>query len=123
MKITEICALSREAIETLLAGRRTVAPDNHQRGRRRAPRWPFPGTVELWIPEVAGGERYALATSLDLSLDGVGICAEEPLPEGMDLAIAIHEPEVSFHGRARVAHCTGVENEFLIGLHFLFEKG
>jgi len=121
MKITEICALSKEAIETLLNGRRTELPDHHSRARRRVPRWPFPGTVELWIPEVGGGERYTLATSLDLSVDGVGIRADEPLPSGMEMAIAIHEPEVSFHGRAVVAHCTALENEFLIGLRFEFE--
>jgi hypothetical protein len=121
MKITEICALSREAIETLLAGRRSIAPDDHTIGRRRATRWPFPGTVELWIPESGGGERYALATSLDLSIDGVGIRADEPLTPGMELAVAIHEPEVSFHGRATVAHCTTIEDEFLMGLRFLFD--
>ena len=84
------------------------------------PRWPFPGTVELWIPEGDGTERYELATSLNLSLVGVGIRCDESLESGVELAIAIHEPEVSFHGRAVVRHCTEMESDFLVGLEFLF---
>jgi hypothetical protein len=99
-----------------------AAPRNATKGRRRAPRWPFPGTVELWIPEADGQERYTLATSLNLSLQGMGMRCDEELSEGTELAIAIHEPEVSFHGRAVVRHCTEFEGEYLIGLQFLFDK-
>jgi hypothetical protein len=40
----------------------------------------------------------------------------------MELAIAIHEPEVSFHGRAAVRHCTEVEDGYYVGMQFLFGR-
>ncbi len=120
MEAAEICPLARDTLAELLTGRNTTAADKAGKRRRKVPRWPFPGTVELWIPDELGIERYALATSLDLSLDGVGIRCDEPLSPGLELAVAIHEPEVSFHGRAIVKHCTEIEDEYLIGLQFRF---
>lgn len=93
-------------------------PDDGTETRRGIKRWPFPGTVELWIPEADGTERYALATSLNLSLQGVGIRTDEPLPVGTKMAIALHEPEVSFHGHAVVRHCTPIEDDYLMGMQF-----
>ncbi len=121
MKVTEICLLTEEAVAKLLADRQLKAPDVKGNGRRSTPRWPFPGTVELWIPEGGGPARHALATSLNLVLHGVGIRCDEPLSPGLELAIAIHEPEVSFHGRGVVRHCTEIEDEFLVGVEFLFD--
>jgi hypothetical protein len=122
MEATEICRLTEEAVAKVLAGRGVVAPRAGKKGRRLVPRWPFPGTVELWIPEGEGVERYELATSLNLSLNGIGIRCEESLPPNLELAIAIHEPEVSFHGRAIVRHCTEVGDDFLIGLEFRYDE-
>jgi hypothetical protein len=122
MEATEICRLTEEAVARVLSGRGVTAPRRGKKGRRLVPRWPFPGTVELWIPDGEGAERYELATSLNLSLNGMGIRCDEPLPAGLELAVAIHEPEVSFHGRALVRHCTEVDDEFLIGLEFLFDE-
>jgi len=85
------------------------------------PRWPFPGTVELWIPQADGTELYTLATSMNLSLQGIGIRCEEPLAPGLELGIAVHEPEVSFHGHAIVRHCTEIQDDYLVGLQFIFE--
>lgn len=121
MDATEICPLTEEAVAKLLTGRQAIRPNAGPKGRRRATRWPFPGTVELWIPEDCGIERYTLATSLNLSLHGVGIRCDEALAPGLELAIAIHEPEMSFHGRAVVRHCTGIEEDYLIGLQFRFD--
>lgn len=121
MKVSEICPLTEDAVAKLLASRKLPAPDVKTDGRRKAPRWPFPGAAELWIPEGGGLARHALATSLNLSLYGVGIRCDEPLSPGLELAIAIHEPEVSLHGRAVVRHCSEIENEYLIGLEFLFD--
>ena len=118
MNATEICPLTEEAVARLLAGRELITPDVEGNGRRKTPRWPFPGTVELWIPEGGRHERHVLATSLNLGLHGVGIRCDEPLSAGLELAIAIHEPEVSLHGRAVVRHCTEIENDYLIGLQF-----
>jgi hypothetical protein len=122
MKLAEICRLSPTALESLLAERHRIRGATTSKGRRSVPRWPFPGTIELWIPEANGEERYTLGTSLDLSVAGVGIRLDEPLQPGMALAIAIHEPEASLHGRAVVVHCTEIEDDYLIGLRFLFEE-
>jgi hypothetical protein len=122
MEATEIYPLTAEAIAKLLQGRNAQQPDTKGKARRSVKRWPFPGTVELWIPDEDGLERYALATSLNLSLGGVGIRLDESLPEGMELALAVHEPEVSFHGRATVRHCTDMGDECLIGLQFVYDK-
>ena len=118
MNAAEICPLTRDAVADLLFNREATTPDD---GRRRLKRWPFPGTVELWLPEEDGTERYELATALDMSLHGVGIRCDEPLPPGMELGIAIHEPEISFHGRAVVRHCTEIEEEYLAGVEFVFD--
>jgi len=122
MEATEICPLSEEAIAELLEGRNARQPDTKGKARRKVKRWPFPGTVELWIPDQGGLERYALATSLNLALGGVGIRLDESLPEGMELALAVHEPEISFHGRAVVRHCTDMGDDCLIGLQFIYDK-
>ena len=122
MDATEICPLTRDAVSELLAARNPADGDRRGSPRRRVARWPFPGTVELWIPEEDGGERYALATSLNLSTDGVGIRSDEELPSGAEVAIAIHEPELSFHGRGVVRHCTAIENEYLVGVQFVYES-
>ncbi len=122
MSITsEIQALSRAAVTRLLEERDPMLRDIHGPRRRQVVRWPFPGTVELWIPQKNGAEDYLLGTSLNLSLDGCGIRCDEKLPEGLKVSIAIHEPEVSFHGRAVVRHCTRIEGDYLIGLEFVFD--
>lgn len=121
METTEICPLTREAVTKLFADRHAQADEKVERQRRKAPRWPFPGTAELWVPGEGDIEHYTLATSLNLSLDGAGIRCDEPLPLNLELAVAFHEPEVSFHGRAVVRHCTRMGDEYLIGLQFLFD--
>lgn len=118
----EFCALTQRSISDLLERRTTEASRNGGACRRRAQRWPFPGTVELWLPDGRGGERYALATSTNLSHEGIGIQAEEGIDPGTPVQIAIHEPELTFHGRAIVRHCTACDNgEYLMGMQFVFE--
>ena len=122
MDATEICPLTEEAIEKLLSARMLGTSEPTGNGRRRAQRWPFPGTVELWIPGENGVEQYALATSLNLSAHGIGIKSDDALPVDLELAIAIHEPEMSFHGRAIVRHCSEIEGGHYVGLQFKFDK-
>jgi len=123
MDTAEICALTEQAVGELLSNRQSWASRADPNGRRRALRWPFPGTVELWIPDENGGERYALATSINLSVAGIGVRADEELRPGLQLAIAIHEPEMSFHGRAVVRHCAETDTgSYIIGLQFLYDK-
>ena len=121
MDAVEICPLSEEAVAKLLASRQTDQRAGSTNGRRQGPRWPFPGTVELWIPDENGVEQHTLATSVNLSLHGVGVKTEQELPEGLEVAIAIHEPEMSFHGRAVVRHCTAIDDGYYIGMQFIFE--
>jgi hypothetical protein len=127
MDTTEICRLTRDALEALLAERSASKPQDRRSGKRGAPRrgtprWPFPGTVELWIPDAAGRQWHSLATSINLSESGLGLRCDEPLEAGTELEVAIHEPEVSFHGRAVVRHCSpGPEDTYVVGLQFLFD--
>ena len=123
MDTAEICALRREALASLLAGRQTRALARSAKCRRRVTRWAFPGTVELWLPDEDGGERYVLATSVNLSLKGIGIRCDEGLAPGLAVGIAVHEPEASFHGRAVVRHCTNSGHGFhVVGLQFVFDE-
>ncbi|UCE62094.1 MAG: PilZ domain-containing protein [Phycisphaerales bacterium] len=123
MDATEISPLTEEAIAKLLDDRNVRTPSKpYDNGRRQTPRWPFPGTVELWVPGEDGVEEHQLATCLNLSLGGVGMLADIELPVGLELALAIHQPEMSFHGRGAIRHCTAVEPSFYIGLEFLFDE-
>lgn len=115
----EIVPLSRTALKQLIEGRSLRSEAS---GRRQVPRWSFPGAVELWIPDRRNGERYALATCQNLSINGVGISCEEALKPGTQLPVAIHQPEVSFHGRAVVRHCTRMDSEYYCGLEFVFDR-
>jgi len=123
MDTAEICALTEQSVGELLGKRQSWASRADASGRRRAMRWPFPGTVELWVPDEDGIERYALATSINLSIDGIGIRADEELHPGLQLAVAIHEPEMSFHGQAVVRHCTETDTDsYILGLQFVYDK-
>ena len=121
MDATEITPLTEEAIAELLIGRCVRSDDAENARRRETPRWPFPGTVELWLPAENGTEEHHLATCVNLSLGGLGLLYEDELPVGLELALAIHQPEVSFHGRGVVRHCTETEAGFYLGLQFLYD--
>ncbi len=121
MDATEICALTPEAVAELLTARHQAGKHLNWHGRRNAQRWAFPSTVELWLPDGHGGERYALATSINLSTMGMGLKSDEPIESGTVVGVAIHEPEMSFFGRAVVRHCTETEHGFsIVGLEFVF---
>jgi hypothetical protein len=117
----EICPLTQNALADLLARRLARQGRTPSDCRRSAPRWSFPGTVELWIPG-PDGEDYGLATSINLSTTGIGIRLDDFLEAGTHIGIAVHEPEMSFHGRAVVRHCTATERGYyLAGLEFVFD--
>jgi len=118
---SEIRKLTETSIQELLDRRsRSTLPSNGS-CRRTATRWAFPGAVELWIPD-CGEERYALATSMNLSTTGIGIRCDEALTPGMQIGIAIHEPEASLHGHAIVRHCTRTNcGDHIVGLQFVFD--
>jgi len=120
MNATEIRPLTPDAILKLLTGRQS---GKHvvKHDKRRAPRWAFPAPVELWVPQENGFEGYMLATCENLSTGGVGVRCDEDLPLGCELAIAIHQPEKSFHGRATVCHSIKMADDYYVGLEFTFD--
>jgi len=122
MDTVEFCALTKESVAKLINNRQAQTDRRARKCRRQTPRWPFPGTVELWIPEEGGSERHVLASSINLSANGVGITVDELLALDLEMAIAIHEPEISFHGRCIVRHCTAIDEGYYVGLAFAFDK-
>ena len=122
METTEFCPLSKEALIRLLEDRPAVGANLMPQPRRRVPRWPFPAMVELWLPSEDGSEVYSLGTCENLSVQGAGIRFDEPVQPGVELSIAIHRPEKTFHGRAVVRHCTRMHMDYYIGVEFLFDK-
>lgn len=121
MDATEICPLTKEAIEKLLKRRRAKRSRAGRNERRQYPRWPFPAPLELWRANEDGVEEYVLATCENLSSGGVGILCDQALPLGEEVAIAIHQPEMSFHGRAAVRHLCETPRGYYVGLEFVFE--
>lgn len=120
---SEILPLTRQAVAKLITSRALSrqASLRDESCRRHRVRWPFPGAAELWIRDDAGIEHHWLATCLNLSLGGIGIRLDRSLAPGAELDIAVHQPEVSFHGRAIVRHCTPTaDGEFAAGLEFCF---
>ena len=118
---TEIRPLRREALEELLNGRQALAAAAGLKTRRAAPRWLFSWPVELWIPDGNGRETYTLATCSNLSTGGVGVICDDALAVGCEVPVAIHQPEMSFHGRAVVRHCRKAEEGYHAGLEFVFD--
>ncbi len=121
MNATEIRPLTPDAILKLLTGRQAGKHAAGKNNKRRTPRWSFPAPVELWIPQEDGSEEYMLATCENLSASGVGVRCDEDLPLGCELAIAIHQPEMSLHGRATVCHSTKMADDYYAGLEFTFD--
>ena len=121
MDSVEVCSLTQASLAKLLTGRREHQSDAGAGGRRKASRWPFPGTVQLWIPDESGLTEHTLATSLNLSEQGVGLLIDDELPIDLELTIALHEPEASLQGRAVVRHCTRIDEGYYMGLQFVFD--
>ena len=117
---SEVVPLTVESISELFAQRRGQVCDSGAANRRRSARWPFPGTVQLWLPGANGQEEQAFATCLNMSFEGLGMLSDEALPVGRTLAIAVHQPEMSLQGRGVVRHCTALEAGYYVGLQFDF---
>lgn len=122
MDATEIRHLTEDTVAELLDGRQARQVDQTADGRRRTPRWPFPGQVQLWIPDHDGVDQISFGTCLNLGLHGLGMLYDNELPVGAELTLAIHQPEASLHGRAVVRHCTENDAGYYIGVQFLFDE-
>lgn len=123
MDADEIVPLTSEAVRALLQSRQGTEHDDEELGRRQAIRWPFPGAVEIWVPDDAGNEHHVLGTLHDLSEGGMGIRIEVALDSGAEYAVAVHQPEMSLHGRATVRHCTARRSGYHVGMEFVFPPG
>jgi len=122
MTVSEFQPLTRAAIAKLIRGRSLHGADKSGHRRRQVPRWPFSGQVEMWLPDDDGGESLSLASCENLSAGGVGVRCDEPMEPGLEIPIAVHQPEASFHGWAVVRHCTKLPEGFYTGLEFIFGK-
>lgn len=120
MKTSEIVPVTRRALARLFH-MRGLNSDGEHRGKRRCPRWPFPGAVELWAPGEDGIDRHILGTCENISLGGVGVRCDQPFGIDQELEIAVHQPELSLHGRATVRHCTRLRSDYYVGLEFVLD--
>jgi len=120
----EIVQLTPAALAKLFSMRQGEADDTSL-SRRKVPRWPFNGTVEFWVlqddPEGDWDESYLLGSCENMSTQGVGVRCDEPLKVGTELAIAVHQPELSMYGNACVRHCTRMHDDYFVGLEFAFD--
>lgn len=121
MDADEIVPLTRESIRRLLDSRTPSPAGRDAPGKRQAPRWPFPGAVEIWIPAAAGHGTHVIATLHDLSEAGVGVRSDVKLEPGVVHSIAVHQPEMSLHGQATVRHCTPRRSGYHVGMQFNFD--
>jgi hypothetical protein len=120
MDSDNIVKISPVAIRELIDSHQVNAVPKAGPGHRRETRWPFPGTVEVWLPESCYGERHVLATLHNLSLHGLAMRARRPVPIGTKVSLAVHQPELSCYGHAVVRHCTQAHVGYLIGMEFIF---
>ncbi len=121
MKTDEIMRLSRKGVKTVLSARQGASEPALRQERRRRPRWPFPGTIELCFP----GERAPVpcfGTCHDLSEEGVGFTCDDAFDPGTVLDIALHLPEASFYGQGTVRHRVRTPRGYLTGMAFVFDE-
>jgi hypothetical protein len=120
MDAERIIELSVTAVSELLDSQNIHALPKQSPGQRRAPRWPFPGAVEVWLPDHCYGERHMIATMHNLSLHGLAMRTRLPIPSDTLISLAIHEPALSCYGQAVVRHCTRAAIGYLVGVEFIF---
>jgi hypothetical protein len=123
MDADEIVPLTAEAVRRLLELQQAPVEVSEDLDKRAAARWPFPGAVEIWVPDEGGIERHVLGACHNLTDCGVGVRCDEPIETGATLSIAIHQPELSLHGQAMVRHCTMRGQGYLVGFEFVFQAG
>jgi hypothetical protein len=121
MDAERIIKLTPDAIRELLDSRRIPAVSKSTgQSRRCEERWPFPGTVEVWLPDGCYGEKHVLATMHNLSPNGLAMRTRRPIPTETKISLAIHEPELSCYGEAVVRHCSSGAVGYLIGVEFAY---
>lgn len=120
MDAENIVKLTPEAIQILLDSQAIKAEFKQPLGKRSQERWPFPGTVELWLPDQCYGEQHVLATLHNLSPNGLAMRTRRPIPSDTRVSLAIHLPALSCYGHGVVRHCTRAQVGYLVGAEFLY---
>ena len=123
MKTDEIVKLSHDTLVHLINSRLATGKlDAAYAGpeRRRTPRWPFPGQVEV---QPAEGERGLpeFFDCRDLNDTGMGMCGDTAYPIGTVLELSVHLPEMTLYGRAVVRYCMHTPRGHMMGVEFLFD--
>ncbi|MFH0982282.1 MAG: PilZ domain-containing protein [Planctomycetota bacterium] len=121
MDAEEIILLTVDSVAELVQAHRAIEGPGPENGKRRAPRWPFPGATQLWVTGKGGAEQLIFGTCCNLSAHGLGVRTDQPLPIGATLPIAIHLPQASYHGKATVRHCTEMHQGYFVGMEFHFD--
>ncbi|MEW6199413.1 MAG: PilZ domain-containing protein [Planctomycetota bacterium] len=122
MDAEKIVKMTPESINAMVESQQVQAVAKQPPGRRRESRWPFPGTVELWLPQECYGERHVLATLHNLSHHGLAMRTRRPIPKDTRVSLAIHLPELSCYGYGVIRHCTRAHVGYLVGVEFVFES-
>lgn len=122
MEAEQITKITPASVQAMLDDRATAAHSKLVPGNRKNERWPFAGTVEVWLPDECYGERHVLATLHNLSSNGLAMRSRRPIPTSTRLSLAVHQPERSCYGDAVVRHCTRAAVGYLIGVEFDFSQ-
>jgi len=120
MDAERIVKMSPDVVRELLDSQNVKAEAKHAPGKRQHERWPFPGTVEVWLPDECYGERHVLATLHNLSAGGLAMRTRRPVPTDTRIALALHQPQLSCYGHALVRHCTQAAVGYLVGVEFFY---
>ncbi len=119
----EIVRLTRKQVTRLIRKRMEAAGQKYDgTEKRRVPRWPFPGTVELRHPD-GGDPNQWFAACRDISDGGMGMKTDTYFEPETILDISVHLPEQTFYGRAKVRYCREIDGkpEYLMGVQFIFD--
>jgi hypothetical protein len=122
MDAERIVKISPHSVRELLDAQRVASHPTVAAGKRATERWPFPGTVEVWLPDECYGERHILATLHNLSTGGLAMRTRRPIPADTRVSLAIHQPELSCYGHGHVRHCTHAAIGYLVGVEFVFSS-
>lgn len=120
MDAERIVRITPDVVRELLEAHRTDAQSKQPAGKRIEDRWPFPGTVEVWLPNDCYGERHLLATLHNLSAGGLAMRTRRPVQTDTRISLAVHLPQLTCYGHALVRHCTRAAVGYLIGVEFVF---
>jgi len=122
MDAERIVKLTTDAVQELISSQKVAAQPKRGPGARREERWPFPGTVEIWLPDACYGERHVLATLHNISAGGLAMRTRRPIPTETRISMALHQPAMSCYGHAIVRHCTRASVGYLVGIEFIFHN-